>query len=58
MPLYNEVKGDLADTRNQLDDAQRQLDDLRAKQAESEVQLQWMELALSKSEARNSQFSK
>ena len=58
MPLYNEAKGDLEHTRNQLDDAQRQLDDLRAKQAETEVQLQWMELELGKSEAQNSQFAK
>ncbi len=35
MPLYNEVKGDLVDTRTQRDDAQRQLDDLRAAQADT-----------------------
>jgi len=58
MPLYNEVKGDLEDTRNQLDDAQRQLDDLRAKQAETQLRHQRMELALSKSEARNRRFAK
>lgn len=58
MPLYNDVKGDLEETRTQRDEAQRQLKDLNAKYAETELQLQRMELELSKSEIQNAQFSK
>jgi hypothetical protein len=58
MPLHNEVQSDLEETRIQRDLAQKELESLKAKHEQTEVQLQWIELELSKSEAAISQLSK
>ena len=58
LPLYNETKSELEETRTQRDEAQKELDDLKTRQRETEVQLQWLELELSKSEDQNSHLSK
>ena len=56
-PLYNDAKNDLAETRDQKDDVQGQLDDLRAKHAETEVQLQLVQSELREAESRNRQYT-
>ena len=57
-PVYNEVKTELEQTRDQKDDTQRQLNDLRSKQAETEAQLQLAQSELSRSVAQNRQYAK
>jgi chemotaxis protein MotB len=58
MPLYTEAKTELEETRIQRDEAQKELENLKAQHKQTEVQLQWIELALSNSEAARSQLSR
>ena len=58
MPLHNEVQSDLEETRIQRDLAQKELESLKAKHQQTEAQLQWIDLKLSKSEAARSRLSK
>ncbi len=58
LPLYNEAKSELEETRIQRDEAQKELNDLKTRHRETEEQLQWLELELSKSEDQNSHLSK
>jgi chemotaxis protein MotB len=58
LPLYNEAKSELEETRTQRDEAQKELNDLKTRHMKTEVQLQRMESALSKSEDQNSHLSK
>ena len=57
-PLYTEVKSELEETRIHRDEAQQELETLQAKQKQTEVKLQGMELELRNSEAARSQLSR
>ena len=57
MPFNNEVNTELEQTRIQRDEAQKELENLTAKHQQTEIQLQYTELALSNSEAARSQLS-
>ena len=58
LPLYTEVQTDLEKTRNQRDQARKELESLKARHGQTEEQLQWTELELSKCEAARRQLSK
>ena len=58
LPLYNDVKSDLEETRVQKDDAQRELDNLRSKLAQTDARLQLMQSKLSALETQNRQYAK
>ena len=58
LPIYNEAKSKLEETRIQRDNALKELNDLKTRHMEAEVQLQRMESELSKSEDQNRPLSK
>jgi len=58
LPIYNEAKSELEETRIQRDNAIEELNDLKTRHMEAEVQLQRMESELSKSEDQNRPLSK
>ena len=58
LPIYNEAKSELEETRIQRDKDQKELSDLKTRHMEAEVQLQRMESELSKSEDQNRFLSK
>jgi chemotaxis protein MotB len=58
LPLYNEAKSELEETRIQRDEAQNELENLQAKHKQTEERLQWIESEHNNSEAARSELTK